>query len=1077
MTLRKSFALWATLLCATGAWAAVDGIELQDWRLQDATVVEAQARREGWFRQDSAKCPTEGREISKNGFDATGWYKATVPGTVLTTLVDNGVYPEPLYAENNRPEKIPESLCRHDWWYRTKVKVPESFKGRQIWLHFEGINYFAEIWVNGRIAGRMMGAFRRGSFDLARCDVKPGKDVSIAVRISPQPTVGVPSEHVMGSTGGPCGGVARLDGPTFGCAVGWDWMSGIRDRNSGIWRRVRLEATGPVVVRDPAVVTDLPDLPRTDKATVAVTVPVKNTTEKPVSGKVTIAFDGLTLEKPVALAAWRGATVAFTPDEFAQLTVKNPKLWWPAGLGEPNLHTLKITFTAADGSVSDVRETTFGIRRFDFFQGGGNFQLSVNGVRVFMKGGNWGMDEALKRVRRERIDHQVRLHREANLNMIRDWGGQSQSDELADACDKYGILLWEDFWQFNSVDPLNTALYLDNVRDVVRRLRTHPSIVIWGARNEATPPKYLEDEMRDLLLEEDPTRHYQPNSGGGFGFNSGGPYDWTPTARLSRFLEDPSFNRNETFKTEIGGISIPTIDSLMTMFPAEDWEGITDSWAEHNITCAGGRKYLRNMASIYGPARNLPDFVRKAQLMNYDNHRAIFEGRMGRMFAPMEGALLWMSIPAQPSLIWQILPYDLDPNAAFFGVQKSCEMRHVCFNESASGGVIQVIDHLTPPFAGKVKARYLNLDGTVAGEQDFAVATKGVETVTLGDVAWPAGLSKVHFIELTMTDDAGGAVSENFYWHNRACNPEKREELKDEGKLVRRNDLTDLDTLPTVTLAAKVVSREKSGRTLVGVELKNPSKSVALMVHLQLRGKKSGARVLPTSYSDNYVSLAPGKTKRILISCETADLRGEAPYVTLDGWNVTVTASGMIGPNEVAKVDAKQWAHQRGFGFKGRAQVARDVVRVNCGGYNRGNFTQDPGFLEGAVGYQTEDMDLAGCEHPGPADIYRTVRWGDSEYTNLLTKANHPHTVRLHFAEHSKEKGPGKNMMEVLANGKPILQDFDPAFAGIWKAGTKTVEHVMSDAEGRVILRFQKGRRIGKETRDARINGFEIIPE
>ena len=109
----------ASMLVPAAILAAIDEIELKDWKLQDATVIEAQAKKEGWYKQNSACQPTEGERLSLNGFDAKGWYKATVPGTVLTTLVDNGVYPEPTYGENNRPETIPDDLCRRDWWYRT----------------------------------------------------------------------------------------------------------------------------------------------------------------------------------------------------------------------------------------------------------------------------------------------------------------------------------------------------------------------------------------------------------------------------------------------------------------------------------------------------------------------------------------------------------------------------------------------------------------------------------------------------------------------------------------------------------------------------------------------------------------------------------------------------------------------------------------------------------------------------------------------------------------------------------------------------------------------------------------------
>ena len=515
----------------------------------------------------------------------------------------------------------------------------------------------------------------------------------------------------------------------------------------------------------------------------------------------------------------------------------------------------------------------------------------------------------------------------------------------------------------------------------------------------------------------------------------------------------------------------------MAMFPKSDWDGITDAWGEHNMCAGGGRKYPRFMATRYGEVKNFPDFVRKAQLMNYETHRAIYEGRIGRMFEPMEGALLWMSIPAQPSLIWQSFTYDLDTHGSYFGIKKACGVHHVFFNESAEGGIVQAVNHGREPFAGTARFSIYGLDAKLAGTQEFAVRLGTAEKKKLGDVKWPDGLSKVHFMKAELFDASGKLVDDNFYWHNRACNPAKAEELKDDNKIVRYDDLRDLEKLPMVTLETRAKTIERDGKVYVGVVLTNPSSSVALMAHLQLRGAKSGRRVLPTTYSDNYVSLLPGEKKRILVSCDKAQLRGEAPFVTVDGWNVTAAKSELVGPNEVAMVNAPQWAHQKGFGFLPKPLVAKDLVRINCGGYNRGNFEKDPGFLEAPVGFRTEDMDLSECANPGPADMYRTVRWSESTYSNLLTRANALYTVRLHFAESEKSKCDGKNRMDVLVNGEPILKDFDPAFAGLYKAGVKEVKHVKSDARGYVNLSFVKGKKIGNESRDPRINGYEIIPE
>ena len=992
----------AGMLVPAAILAAIDEIELKDWKLQDATVIEAQAKKEGWYKQNSACQPTEGERLSLNGFDAKGWYKATVPGTVLTTLVDNGVYPEPTYGENNRPETIPDDLCRRDWWYRTKVRVPDSFKDKTVWLNFDGINYHAEIWVNGRITGRMTGAFKRRSFDLAKSgDAKAGKDISIAVRISPQPTVGIPSEHTMGTTGGPCGGVARLDGPVIGCSVGWDWLSGVRDREAGIWRKVTLSATGDAKLLDPQVVTDLPKLPKLDTATVCVNVPVRNLSEKPLDGVVTVAFDSVKVSKKVSLGPSETKTVAFAPAEFAALTVKNPRLWWPNGLGEPALHDMTISLEAA-GKASDEKKLRFGIRKFEYFAGNKpEFALAVNGVRVFMKGGNWGLDEMLKRVRRERIDHQVRLHREENFNMIRDWGGMSQSDELADACDKYGIMLWEDFWQFNSIDPVNTDFYFAHVTDTVPEgPRPHPPLpgelrrrlrlqfrrpVRLGAAGAllAVHGRPVVAQERDV--QDGDRRRVDPDDRVAHGD--------VPEERLGR--HHGRLGRAQHVRRRRA--QVPALHGH-ALRRGEELPGLRPQGPAHEL-------------------RDAPRHLRRA-------HRAHVRADGGR--APLDEH-----------------PRAAEPHLAVVHVRP----RHARLVLRHQEGVRR------PVRLGAAEKR------------------------KLGDVKWPDGLSKVHFMKAELFDASGKLVDDNFYWHNRACNPAKAEELKDDNKIVRYDDLRDLEKLPMVTLETRAKTIERDGKVYVGVVLTNPSSSVALMAHLQLRGAKSGRRVLPTTYSDNYVSLLPGEKKRILVSCDKAQLQGEAPFVTVDGWNVTAAKSELVGPNEVAMVDAPQWAHQKGFGFLPKPLVAKDVVRINCGGYNRGNFEKDPGFLEAPVGFRTEDMDLSECANPGPADMYRTVRWSESTYSNLLTRANALYTVRLHFAESEKSKCDGKNRMDVLVNGEPILKDFDPAFAGLYKAGVKEVKHVKSDARGYVNLSFVKGKKIGNESRDPRINGYEIIPE
>ncbi len=481
----------------------------------------------GWQLQDVAKVPQSGAEVAAVTFNTTGWYAATVPGTVLTTLVNNKVYAEPLYGDNNRPEKIPESLNRTSYWYRTVVTIPQAYAGKHIWLNFDGINYSASAWVNGAEVGTTRGAFIRGKFDISY-NVKPGKKAVIAVLVSPQPHPGVPHEHTLTNGVGLNGGVTAIDGPTFLSTIGWDWLPAMRDRDTGIWQKVFLSATGPVLIKNPLVTTDLP-LPKTDSTDVAIQTTVENITDQRQKGILKGSIDKISFQQSVELAPHSSQLVTFDPKTTPVLHINQPKLWWPNGYGPQNLYKLHLTFEQQN-KPSDTQYVSFGVRKITYaVPDSDNLTISVNGVRVFIRGGNWGLDEAMKRIPRERLEAKIRLHKLANLNLIRNWVGQSTSEDFYDLCDKYGILLWDEFFQPNPSDgpnPTDLDTYIANVRDKIVRFRNHPSIAVWCARNEGFPPKEIDDRLRSLMSELEPTRMYQPSSTEGHGVHSAGPYHW-----------------------------------------------------------------------------------------------------------------------------------------------------------------------------------------------------------------------------------------------------------------------------------------------------------------------------------------------------------------------------------------------------------------------------------------------------------------------------------------------------------------------------------------------------------------------
>ena len=835
---------------------------------------------DGWKMQDVAKVVAEGSKISTAGFEPQSWYAATVPGTVLTTLVNNGVYPEPLYGENMRA--IPESLNKTSYWYRTTFSVPTAYKGRHTWIHFGGINYSAQVWVNGHEAGTIRGAFIRGDFDVSQF-VQPGRRAVLAVLVAPQPHPGVPHEHNVALGVGKNGGETAIDGPTFLSTIGWDWLPAIRDRDTGIWLPVTMDATGPVLVKDPFITSDLSAAH--DTADLHISATLENKSAKPVTGTLSgvirlqsapgqdaqapNSHDGeITFHKALTIAANGAEAIALDGKSTPELHVSDPKLWWPNGYGPQNLYTLTLRFDIGK-APSDSNMQQFGIRKIEYqVAGSENLTLSVNGVRVMARGGNWGLDEGMKRIPRERLDAQFHMHALANLNIIRNWVGQSTSPDFYDMADKYGILLWDEFFQPNPNDGPDVSdipTYLANVTDKVQRYRNHPSIALWCARNEGYPPKELDDTLQTLMTRLDSTRLYQSNSSAGRGVASHGPYYW----RSPRFF----YVIHESFKTETGSVSIPTIESIQGMMPQKDWETINDDWAQHDMAAGAqrGNEFPTSLAVRYGHIRNLADFVQKGQLATYEAFRAMYEGRNAEMFKTTTGVITWMSHPAQPSFVWQLYHYDLEPNAALYAVKKASETVHVQLNEEDRD--IEVVNNRPDSLnALTVKALIYRLDGTTDSQKTYAVVqVPGSSTVKAATIDVSARISPVYFIKLELMDASGKLLSSNFYWQH-----------------VAQDQFEGLMNLPIVTLDAEAGARVEGDNTVLTVTLHNNTSHVALMSHLQLHQKKSGRRVLPVFYSDNYISLVPGESATVSVEAATKDLQGDSPLIEVDGYNVDV---------------------------------------------------------------------------------------------------------------------------------------------------------------------------------------------
>lgn len=863
--------------------------------------------------------------IAQPGFDAGTWLPAVVPGTIVATYVANGVYPDPAYGLNNLA--IPDSLSRQDYWLRTEFDRPDGGTRRLQAIEFGGINYAAEIWVNGERLGATEGAFIRGRFTLPE-RFRSAPRIAIAVRVSPPPHPGLPHEESLTAGPGQNGGEMMIDGPTFGASEGWDWIPTVRDRNTGVWQDVTLLATGDVRIGDPHVHTVLPN-PDNSLAELTFTVPVINDSDAERVVELEARFGEASLRQSVTLAPKSAASVRFTPEQFAQLRIRNPQLWWPNGYGEPTLHDLALT-ARVGGAASDSRTIRFGIREVSYelslvdraeelqrvsvaparaggeqlldvdhrgirkVQGGWAVSLArdiasspalapvtatslaphllirVNGVPIAVRGGNWGMDDWMKRVSRERMEPYFRLHREANVNTIRNWMGQSTEAVFFDLADEYGMLVLNDFWlstQDHNGEPGDSALLLANAADTVSRFQHHPSIVLWIGRNEGVPPPVLNRGLEKLVREADGTRAYLPNSRDVNMANSG-PWNYQPP--------EAYFTRiGRGFSTEVGTPSFPTLETFKRMMPAEDQWPVSDTWAYHDWhqgKAGDVASFMKAMGNRLGEARDLEDFENKAQLLNYEAHRAIFEGFNAGLFTRNSGRLLWMTHPAWPSTTWQIYSYDYDTHAAFFGTKKGSEPVHVQVNLPDRS--VAVVNSLGGAIAGgRLRVRNFALDGTLLDDRTSAVNAAGY-AVTEAGAAVPDALfarSPVVITKLELFDAGDRLLSENLYW------------LAREPSAYRA-----MATMPPVSVSVTAQAVANAAEHEITATLTNTSGQPALLVKLSLLDA-AGERVLPAYWSDNYVSLLPGETRRITIRSPKS---AAAPVsIGVRGWNVAAGAA------------------------------------------------------------------------------------------------------------------------------------------------------------------------------------------
>jgi mannosylglycoprotein endo-beta-mannosidase len=829
----------------------------------------------GWKARKAIDLTVDGTVISGKDFQLTGWMDAVVPGTVLTTLLHNGQIPDPFFGLNNEliPDISKTGPDYYTYWFINGFTLPDIQEGEQVWLKFRGINYSAEMFLNGR---KINPDTHEGMFLRAKYLITPFLEKGtnrLAVLVRPPDPPGTP-----GGQGGD-GLIGRS--VTMQFTAGWDWICPMRDRNTGIWDEVSVEITGPVDLLDPHVVTRVPGkrIPtgQQEPAIIQSAADLLNVSGEKQTGKLVARCGNYEVSKSVEIPAGKKITT-----DLPDIKLENPQLWWPNGMGDHPLYKMEFSFVLTNDRLSDKESVSFGIRetgtRYSEDLTGRIFM--VNGQDVFIKGGNWIASDALLRLSPGRYEAEVKMHAEMNMNMIRVWGGGlTERPEFYDACDKYGILVWQDLWISGDCNgrwpdatkkesrerrrayPDLHSLFMLSVIDQVKMLRNHPGLYLWCGGNEFPPPPDIDQKLRNEIFPEyDGTRYYlNESTSADLALNktsgtADGPYG---IQNPSRFFTVTSF----AFNPELGSVGMPNAETLRRIMDEKDLvvpagRRENEVWRYH--------KYLGydNFIDQYGKPAGIDDFCKKAQLVNYEQYRALQEGFNAGMWNKYSGMLVWKNQNPWTALRGQFYDVFLDQNGGFYGFRHGAKPLHLQLNLDDST-VCLVNQTFQAEKELKAKVELFDIHGKSISEETYPCPVAANTISGLKRIDFSGIRDDVCFLRLKLLNAENQVLDENFYW------------LAKPGKSYEKlNDLKPVNLQLNYNQNVAVVS--------------NPTGETAFFIRMKAVDQKSGELLLPLFLSDNYFSLLPGEKKEIKIdtSLLPEPVKSKSMLLVTEGWNV-----------------------------------------------------------------------------------------------------------------------------------------------------------------------------------------------
>jgi exo-1,4-beta-D-glucosaminidase len=855
------------------------------------------ALRDGWSLQSSTRVAEPGEEISTPKFQPKDWYSVTVPTTVVAALVKSKVYPDPTFGMNLRSlpgvsypiggnfsnfPMQPDSPFAVPWWYRKEFSLPVDYAGKEIWLRFKGINYRANIWLNGKAIATqetVAGAWRSYEFNVTAA-AEPGKTNVLAVE------VWSPTETDLAIT--------------F-----VDWNPAPPDKNMGLWRDVEIATSGSVAVRYPTVVSKV-DSPANNEAHLTVSALLKNAATHPVKGTLKGRIEKIEFSQEVELGPGESKDVTFDPTRFQQLNIANPRLWWPAQMGKPELYDLHLQFEV-DNKVTDRSQSSFGIREVDSaLTSTDRRAFTINGKKILIRGGGWSPDMML-RENSQRLGDELGYVQDMGLNTVR-LEGKLETQEFFDLADRKGILViagwcccdhWEHWGRWK---PQDFEIAKASLRDQMYRLRSHPSLVMWMNGSDNPPPPDVEQMYLDIekqMLWPNPVVSSATAKTAAVTGDSGvkmtGPYEYVAP---SYWLKDVPSDKHDCnpggcggaygFNSETSpGPAVPPIESIRAMIPKDHQWPVDEVW---NFHAGGGvfkdiHVFTDALNARYGTSTSVEDFAFRSQLQGYEGIRAMFEAYSRNKYTST-GIVQWMLNNAWPSMIWHLYDYYLRPGGTYFGAKKAMETLHPIYGYD-DHSVWLVSSQYEDAKGLKLTAKVLNLDMTEKFSKEVNVDAAADSTNKVLSLPEIADLSATYFLVLRLQDASGKIAGSNFYW--LSSKPETLAWDKSNWwttPTASYADYTALSQLPKVKLNVTSRTDHKGADAITHVTLENPSKSLAFFVRLKVAKGSNGDEILPVIWQDNYVSLLPGEKRELTATYRAAELGTAKPVVEVSGWNV-----------------------------------------------------------------------------------------------------------------------------------------------------------------------------------------------